>query len=159
VRQEYENTGDRLETRLKRLQGLEPGATRAKKDAAVLHPTRNRGRRHQPRPFDSALGKKAADAKSATETETGRGSAVPPRYLVLPAPGSRSLPIACCGSLHFDFYAHPRMDAALKKMFTFRQTRDLALAALKDSGLGHRDVRKAAGTFGNRVLTWRIEYR
>jgi len=41
------------------------------------------------------------------------------------------------------------MDAALKKMFTFRQIRDLYLAALKDSGLGYRDVRKAADTFGN----------
>jgi len=45
------------------------------------------------------------------------------------------------------------MDAALKKMFTFRQARDLALAALKDSGPGHREVRKAAGTFGNRGLS------
>jgi hypothetical protein len=51
------------------------------------------------------------------------------------------------------------MDAALKKMFTFGQTRYLPLAALKDSGLGHRDVRKAAGTFGNRVLSWRIKHR
>src|SRR5713226_7226828 len=80
-------------------------------------------------------------------------SAVPPRYLVLPAPGSRVLPIACRGSFHRDFHAHPRMDAALKKMFTFRQTRNLALAALKDSGLGHRDVREAASTFGNRGLS------
>jgi hypothetical protein len=45
------------------------------------------------------------------------------------------------------------MDAALKKMFTFCQTRDQELAALQDSGLGHRDVRKAAGTFGNRGLS------
>ena len=51
------------------------------------------------------------------------------------------------------------MDAALKKMFTFRQTRDLALAALKDSGFGHREVRKAAGTFGNRVFSWGIKHR
>jgi len=49
------------------------------------------------------------------------------------------------------------MDAALKKMFTFRQAGDLDLAALKDSGLGHRDVRKAAGTFRNRDLSWRIK--
>src|SRR5947208_13713368 len=72
------------------------------------------------------------------------------------APGSRSLSLARHGSFHLDFHAHPRMDAALKKMVTFRQTRDLALAALKNSGLGHRDVRKAAGTFGNRVLSRRI---
>ncbi len=45
------------------------------------------------------------------------------------------------------------MDAALKKMFTFRKTRDLGLAALKDSGLGHREVRKAAGTLGNHGLS------
>jgi hypothetical protein len=51
------------------------------------------------------------------------------------------------------------MDAALKTMFTFRQIRDVDLAALKDSSLGHRDFRKAAGTFGNRVLSWRIELR
>src|ERR1700720_2682239 len=65
----------------------------------------------------------------------------------------RSPPVACRGSFHLDFHAHPRMDAALKKMFTFRKTRDLALAALKDSGLGHGDIRKAAGTFGNRGLS------
>ena len=46
-----------------------------------------------------------------------------------------------------------------KTMFTFRQTRDLDMAALKDSSLGHRDCRKAAGTLGNRVLSWRIEPR
>src|SRR5882762_544315 len=86
-------------------------------------------------------------------------SAVPPRYLALLAPGSHSISLACHGSFHLDFHAHPRVDAALKKMFTFRQTRDLALAALKDSGFGHREVRKAAGTFGNRLLSWRIEHR
>ena len=31
--------------------------------------------------------------------------------------------------------------------------------SVKDSGLGHRNVRKAAGTFGNRALSWRIEPR
>src|ERR1700716_185987 len=45
------------------------------------------------------------------------------------------------------------MDAALKTMFTFRQTRDLDMAALKDSSLGHRQVRKSAGTLGNRGLS------
>jgi hypothetical protein len=45
------------------------------------------------------------------------------------------------------------MDAALKTMFALRQTRDLDMAALKDSSLGHREVRKAAGTFGNRGLS------
>src|SRR5713101_127444 len=80
------------------------------------------------------------------------------RYLALLAPGSRSVSLACHGSLHLDFHAHPRMDAALKTMFTFRQTRDHDLAALEDSGLGHGDVRKAASTLGNRVLS-RIEVR
>src|SRR5882762_1599635 len=80
-------------------------------------------------------------------------SAVPPRYLALLAPGSRSISLACHGSFHFDFHAHPRMDAALKKMFTFRQTRDLGLAALKDSGFGDREVLKAVGTFGNCSLS------
>ena len=45
------------------------------------------------------------------------------------------------------------MDAALKKMFAFLQTRDVDMAALKDSSLGHREVRKAAVTFGNRGLS------
>ena len=45
------------------------------------------------------------------------------------------------------------MDAALKKMFTFRQTRDLGMAALKDSGFGDREVLKAIGTFGNCSLS------
>jgi hypothetical protein len=49
------------------------------------------------------------------------------------------------------------MDAALKTMFTFRQTRNLDSAGLKDSSPGHCDLRKAASTFGNRVLSWRIE--
>src|SRR6267378_8398177 len=62
-------------------------------------------------------------------------------------------------SFHIDCHAHPRMDAALKKMFTPRQTSDVEMAALQDSSLGHRDVRKAAGTFGNRLLAWRIEPR
>ena len=51
------------------------------------------------------------------------------------------------------------MDAALKKMFTLRQTRDLDMAALENSGLGHRDLRKATGAFGNRALSWRIKPR
>ena len=45
------------------------------------------------------------------------------------------------------------MDAALKKMFALRQIRDLGLAALKDSSFGDRDVLKAAGAFGNRILS------
>src|SRR5947209_233272 len=45
------------------------------------------------------------------------------------------------------------MDAALKKVFTLLQTRNLDSAGLKDSSLGHRDVGKAAGTFGNRGLS------
>jgi hypothetical protein len=38
-------------------------------------------------------------------------------------------------------------------MLAFRQTRDLQLAALKDTRPGHGDVLKAAGTFGNRRLS------
>jgi hypothetical protein len=34
------------------------------------------------------------------------------------------------------------MDAALKKMFTLRQIRDLGLTALKDSSFGDRDILK-----------------
>src|ERR1700730_3383014 len=62
---------------------------------------------------------------------------------------------ACQGHFiaHLNRHAHPGMDAALKTMFTFRQTRDLDMAALKDSSLGHREVRKAAVTFGNRGLS------
>jgi len=56
-------------------------------------------------------------------------------------------------SLDVDCHAHPRMNAALKKMFAPRQTRDLQLAALKDTSPGHRDVLKAAGTLGNRRLS------
>ena len=51
------------------------------------------------------------------------------------------------------------MNAALKKMFTLRQTCDLDMAALKDSRFRHRDLGKATGTFGNRALPWRIKPR
>src|SRR6266576_3100692 len=113
------------------------------------------GRRNQRK----ARWRRAWPAESRQDGSPPRLFAVPPRYLALLAPGSRALSLACHGSFHLDFHAHPRMDAALKKMFTFRQTRDLALAALKDSGLGHRNVREAAGTFRNRLLSWRIEHR
>ena len=39
------------------------------------------------------------------------------------------------------------MDAALKKMFTFRQTRYLQLAALQDSRFGDGEIFKSTGTF------------
>src|SRR6266481_3303954 len=55
--------------------------------------------------------------------------------------------------LHVDCHPHPWMDAALKMMLTPRQPRDLELTALKDPGLGHLEVGKAAGTFGNRLLS------
>ena len=45
------------------------------------------------------------------------------------------------------------MNTALKKMFALRQTRNLQLAALKDTSPGHRNVLEAAGTFGNRRLS------
>jgi hypothetical protein len=56
-------------------------------------------------------------------------------------------------SFDFDCYTHPRMDTALKEMFALRQTRDLQLAALKDTSPGHRDDLKPARTFGNRLLS------
>jgi hypothetical protein len=56
------------------------------------------------------------------------------------------------GSFHLDSYAHPGVDAALKKMLALRQARELAMAALQDSGSGHREIRKASRAFGNRWL-------
>src|SRR6266568_882262 len=49
-------------------------------------------------------------------------------------------------TFHLDRHAHPGMDAALKKMFTFLQTRDVDMAGLKDSSLRHlgEGVRLAA---------------
>ena len=49
------------------------------------------------------------------------------------------------------------MDAALKKMFARCEACDLELAALQHSAPGYRDLAKAAGTFGNRLLSWPIE--
>src|SRR5215472_7137361 len=60
---------------------------------------------------------------------------------------------------HLYFRPHPRMDAALKKMFTFRKACHLKLAALQDSCLGYRHFRKAASTLGNYFFSWRIERR
>jgi hypothetical protein len=112
-----------------------------------------------------AMRKERPNAQCASNSEQSRMdrnplsgtlilSVVPPRYS-----GPSSSRLACHGSFHLDLRAHPRMNAALKKMFTFGQPRDLDLTALKDSGLGHGNVRKAAGTFGNGVLSWRIEHR
>src|SRR3979490_2696515 len=56
-------------------------------------------------------------------------------------------------SFDVDCHTHPGMNTALKKMFALRQTRDLQLAALKDTSPGHRDVLKAAGAFRNRRLS------
>src|SRR5579864_7350276 len=44
------------------------------------------------------------------------------------------------------------MDTAFEMVCAFRQTRDLDCAALEEPRPGHRDPRKAAGTFGNRFL-------
>jgi hypothetical protein len=60
-------------------------------------------------------------------------------------------------SFHHDCRAHPRMDAALKVMSAFRQTRDLELAALKDARSCHREFRKTASALGNYFLSWSIE--
>ena len=51
------------------------------------------------------------------------------------------------------------MDTAFKKVFAGRQACDLELAALKHSSPGYRDLAKAAGTFGNGMLSWAIELR
>ena len=51
------------------------------------------------------------------------------------------------------------MDAALKTMFPRRQICDLELATLEHSSPGYRDLAKSAGTFGNRMLSGRIELR
>jgi len=51
------------------------------------------------------------------------------------------------------------MDAALKTMFPRRETCDLELATLKHSSPGYCDLAKAAGTFGNGVLSGPIELR
>src|SRR5580700_6722990 len=65
--------------------------------------------------------------------------------------------VSLAGSLHLDFHAHPGMDAALKKMCTLGQIPDRELAALEDACPGHRDLRKASGTLGNRGFSWCIE--
>ena len=41
--------------------------------------------------------------------------------------------------LQLDFHAHPRMNATLKTVFTFREFRNLDSAAVKDSRLGSRN--------------------
>src|SRR5258708_16988882 len=56
-------------------------------------------------------------------------------------------------SFDFDCHTHPRMNTALKEMFPLRQTRDLQLAALKDTSPRHRDDLKPARTFGNRLFS------
>ena len=74
-----------------------------------------------------------------------------PRYPALLAPGSPSFSLACRGLFHLDFHAHPGMDAALKKMFTFRQIRDLYLAAGFGSWLPRRS--KSRRHIRERVLS------
>src|SRR5438445_1365700 len=79
--------------------------------------------------------------------------ALPARYVAFRSPRTRSLSPVMPRSFDVDCHAHPRMNTALKMMLALRQTRDLQLAALKDTSPGHRDVLKAAGTFGNRRLS------
>src|SRR5882724_431528 len=62
-------------------------------------------------------------------------------------PGTRCISSVRRSSLHLDFHAHPRMDAAFKKMFPFRQTRYLELAALQDSRFGDGEIFKPTRTF------------
>ena len=60
--------------------------------------------------------------------------------------------------LHLDFHAHPRVDAALIKMFTLRKTRDIDMASLKDSSSRHLEIRKAIGALrdcGFSPVEWR----
>src|SRR3984893_12651653 len=97
----------------------------------------------------SAVGVSSARWRSALPDKTIRQSASPRavswRFL-------RDTP-AMPRSFDVDCDAHPRMNTALKMMFALRETRDLQLAALKDTSPGHRDVLKAAGTLGNRRLS------
>ena len=52
------------------------------------------------------------------------------------------------------------MDAAFKEMLALRKARDIEVATLKDSCLGHRDVFKATGAFRNYACrVARIELR
>src|ERR1700730_11585762 len=96
----------------------------------------------------SAVGVSSARWRSALPDKTIRQSASPRavswRFL-------RDTP-AMPRSFDVDCDAHPRMNTALKMMFALRETRDLQLAALKDTSPGHRDVLKAAGTLGSRRL-------
>ena len=63
-------------------------------------------------------------------------------------------------SLHVNFDAHPGMDAALEQMLSLRQASDIEMAALKNSGLGHRDGGKAAGALRNNARrATRVERR
>src|SRR6267378_3183151 len=111
-------------------------------------------------PPPSAISDPCGRPAATSRIRLGRSAGPRAGYQMLGAPGqsfsvvrSDSFPTVVISrvprSFHLDFHAHPRMDAALKKMFTLRQTGDLGVAALKDSGPGHRDVRKATGTFGN----------
>src|SRR5882724_12637001 len=80
-------------------------------------------------------------------------SGVPPRCRARTGPGTRCFSSLPRGSLHLDFHAHPRMDAAFKKMFTFRQTRYLELAALQDSRFGDGEIFEPTRTFWCRGLS------
>src|SRR5262245_62217061 len=62
---------------------------------------------------------------------------------------SRRIAAGSEGSVHVYLHPHPGVDAALKKMLPFRKTRDVHVAALNDSRLGHRDVGEAALALGN----------
>jgi len=53
------------------------------------------------------------------------------------------------GSVHVNFDAHPRMDAALEQVAALRQTSHFEPAALQNPGLGHRDGGKPTSAFGD----------
>ena len=50
---------------------------------------------------------------------------------------------------HVNLDAHSGMKATLDQLFSFRETEDIEMAALKNPGLRHRDRGKATCTFGD----------
>src|SRR5271165_1703749 len=66
-------------------------------------------------------------------------------------------PVRVLRSLHFDFYAHPGMYAALKEMLSLRKSCELKLAALQDSGSGNLHSRKASVAFWHGILVRGIQ--
>ena len=53
---------------------------------------------------------------------------------------------------HVNLDAHPGMNATLERVFSFRETEDIEMAALENPGLRHRDRGKTTCTFGDDVF-------